>query len=158
VPTIAAVRVGDAVPDFELPDETGTRRGWREFLAKGPVVVFFYPGAMTPGCTAESCHFRDMKAEFEAIGAQCLGISHDTVAKQKQFADKYDFDYPLLSDAPDNAVAKLFGVHRSGPLPTKRATFVVGSDGRVLDIIKSEVRMSVHADKALDALKAAAAA
>jgi peroxiredoxin Q/BCP len=109
---------------------------------------------MTPGCTAESCHFRDLKAEFGAVGAQRVGISHDTVAKQKQFVDKYDFDYPLLSDAPDNAVAKMFGVHRSGPLPTKRATFVIGPDGRVLDIIKSEVRMSVHADKALEALRA----
>ncbi|MDQ1427215.1 MAG: thioredoxin-dependent peroxiredoxin [Acidimicrobiaceae bacterium] len=153
MPTIAAVRTGDVVPDFELPDQTGTRRRFSEFLATGPVVVFFYPGAMTPGCTIESCHFRDMKAEFEAVGAQRLGISHDTVAKQKQFGDKYDFDYPLLSDAPDNAVAKLFGVHRSGPLPTKRATFVVGRDGRVIDIVKSEVRMSVHADKAIEALQ-----
>jgi len=152
------VQPGDVIPDFELPDETGTPRRLSEFLDKGPVVLFFFPGAMTPGCTVESCHFRDLTAEFAAVGAQRVGISHDTVAKQKQFADKYHFDYPLLSDAPGNAVAKMFGVHRSGPLPTKRATFVIGADGRLLDIIKSEVRMSVHADKALDTLKAAAAA
>ena len=152
MPTIAGVRVGDVVPDFELPDQTGTRRRLSEFLAKGPVMVFFYPGAMTSVCTAESCHFRDLKAEFEAVGAERIGISHDEVGKQKEFSDTYSFDYPLLSDA-DNTVAKLFGVHRAGPLPTKRATFVIGPDGRLLDIVKSEVRASVHADKALAVLR-----
>lgn len=150
--TIATVHVGDVIPDFELPDQTGTPRRLSEFLAKGPVVLFFYPGAMTPVCTAESCHFRDLKAEFDAVGAQRVGISHDEVAKQKQFADKYNFDYPLLSDS-SNTVAKLFGVHGAGPLPTKRATFVIGQDGRLIDIIKSGLRASVHADKALDTLK-----
>jgi peroxiredoxin Q/BCP len=113
---------------------------------------------MTPGCTAESCHFRDLKAEFEAVGAQRLGISADPVAKQKQFADQHGFDYPLLSD-PDTTVARLFGVHRNfSPLPTKRTTFVIGTDSRIVDVIHSEMRMSVHADKALDALNAPAGA
>jgi peroxiredoxin Q/BCP len=156
VPTIADVHTGDVVPDFELPDQNGTPRRLSGYLADGPVVLFFYPGAMTPVCTAESCHFRDMKSEFEAVGAQRVGISHDGVAKQKTFADKYDFDYPLLSDS-DHAVAKLFGVNRAGPLPTKRATFVIGQDRCLLEIVKSEVRASVHADKALDVLKARAA-
>jgi peroxiredoxin Q/BCP len=157
VPTIAGVHIGETVPDFELPDQDGTPQRLSGYLNDGPVVLFFYPGAMTSGCTIESCHFRDMKSEFEAVGARRVGISHDTVGKQKKFADKYSFDYPLLSDA-DNTVAKLFGVHRGGPLPTKRSTFVIGTDSRVLDVIKSEVRMSVHADKALDALQARAGA
>ncbi|MDQ1369668.1 MAG: thioredoxin-dependent peroxiredoxin [Acidimicrobiaceae bacterium] len=157
MPTIAAVHIGDTVPDFELLDQEGTPQRLSGYLSDGPVVLFFYPGAMTAGCTIESCHFRDLKSEFEAIGAQRVGISHDTVGKQKQFADKHAFDYPLLSDS-DNAVAKIFGVHRSGPLPTKRSTFVIGKDSRVLDVVKSEVRMSVHADKALGALKARAGA
>ena len=75
------------------------------------MVLFFYPAAMTYGCTKESCHFRDMKAEFEAVGAQRVGISADEVEKQKQFSDKHQFDYPLLSD-PDGAVATQFGVRR----------------------------------------------
>jgi len=153
VPTITAVRVGDEVPDFQLPDQQGQPHRLSEYLVKGPVVLFFYPGAMTPVCTAESCHFRDLKSDFEAVGAQRVGISHDTVGKQKAFADKYSFDYPLLADT-DNAVAKSFGVHRGRPLPTKRATFVIGQDGRLLDVVKSEIRASVHADKALDFLKA----
>jgi len=149
---------GDLAPDFELPDEDGVPRRLSELAADGPVVLFFYPAAMTPGCTAESCHFRDMKAEFEAVGAQRVGISADQVAKQKQFSDKHEFDYPLLSD-PDGSVATQFGVRRKITVltPTKRATFVIGSDLRVLGVIKSEVRMNLHADKALEILKAAPA-
>src|SRR5271156_318043 len=150
---------GDQVPDFELPDEDGKPRKLSELAASGPVVLFFYPAAMTYGCTKESCHFRDMKAEFEAVGAQRVGISADTVDKQKQFSDKHEFDYPLLSD-PDGAVATQFGVRRGFTKlsPTKRATFVIGPDLRVLDVITSEMRMNVHADRALETLKASSKA
>jgi peroxiredoxin Q/BCP len=149
------VKTGDEVPDFELPDQTGAPRRLSEFLANGPVVLFFYPAAMTPGCTRESCHFRDLKTEFEAIGASRVGISADQVEKQKRFADKYSFDFPLLSD-PDATVANIFGVHRNlGLLPTKRTTFVIGKDRKVLEVIKSEFNMNTHADKALAALKGA---
>ncbi len=152
------VEKGDLAPDFELPDEDGTPRRLSDFLAAGPVVLFFYPAAMTPGCTKESCHFRDMKAEFDAVGAQRVGISADDVAKQKQFSDKHSFDYPLLSD-PEGAVATQFGVRRrfTKLSPTKRATFVIGPDRRVLEVIQSEVRMNLHADRALEVLKAGVA-
>lgn len=144
---------GDQVPDFELPDETGTPRKLSEFLANGPVVLFFYPAAMTPGCTAESCHFRDLAGEFAEVGAQRIGISRDPVERQSEFADRHDFGYPLLSDA-DGKVSKQFGVSRSfGPLPNKRATFVINTDRQVLAVIKSEIRMTVHADKALETLR-----
>ena len=148
------MKIGDTAPEFELTDEQGTSRTRASLLTDGPVVLYFYPAAMTPGCTAESCHFRDLKAEFAAVGAQRVGVSSDEVAKQKEFSDKYEFDFPLLSDA-DHAVAEAYGVRRRfGPLPTKRTTFVIGQDGRIVDIIKSEVRMSVHADRALKALGA----
>ena len=150
---------GDEVPDFELPDETGAPRTLSELLAGGPVVLFFYPAAMTTGCTAESCHFRDLAAEFAEVGAQRVGISGDDVEKQKQFSDKHDFDYPLLSDSAGEA-AKIMGVKRglAGLSPLKRTTFVIGTDRKVIEKITSELRMSLHADKALDALKAAKAA
>jgi peroxiredoxin Q/BCP len=144
---------GDVVADFELLDENGTPRKLSGFLEKGPVVLFFYPAAMTKGCTAESCHFRDLAAEFAAVGAQRVGISADQVEKQKRFSEKHTFDFPLLSD-PDRVVANQFGVTRAfGPLPNKRVTFVIGQDRQILDVIKSEVRMSVHADRALETLK-----
>jgi peroxiredoxin Q/BCP len=150
------MKPGDVVPDFALPDETGTVRQLTDLLANGPVVLFFYPAAMTLGCTMESCHFRDMKVEFEAVGAQRVGISADAVSKQRQFSDKHSFDYPLLSDA-DRKVADLFDVKRGFSLvPTKRTTFVIDTDRKVLDVIASEVRMNVHADRALEVLRARA--
>jgi peroxiredoxin Q/BCP len=150
---------GDLVADFELLDEDGKPRKLSELAATGPVVLFFYPAAMTYGCTHESCHFRDMKAEFEAVGAQRVGISADQVAKQKQFSEKHAFDYPLLSD-PDGVVATQFGVRRrfTKLSPTKRATFIIGPDLKVIDVIQSEVRMNVHADRALEVLKASSPA
>jgi peroxiredoxin Q/BCP len=148
------VRKGDIVPDFELPDETGAMRKLSDLLTSGPVVLFFYPAAMTYGCTKESCHFRDLKAEFDAVGAQRVGISADSVDKQRQFSEKHAFDYPLLSDT-DRKVAEMFGVKRGISLsPVKRATFVIDTDRKVIDVIASEVRMDVHADRALQALKA----
>jgi thioredoxin-dependent peroxiredoxin len=151
---VAGVGVGDVVDDFELPDETGTPRRLSEFLASGPVVLFFYPGAMTRGCTAESCHFRDLAAEFTAVGASRVGISRDEVAKQAEFSTMHGFDYPLLSDV-DGTVAQAFGVRRRVPLAalsTKRMTFVIGTDRRVIEVIHSEVSMNDHADRALRAL------
>jgi peroxiredoxin Q/BCP len=147
---------GDVVEEFVLPDQTGTDRKFSDFLIQGPVVLFFYPAAMTPGCTKEACHFRDLASEFAAVGAQRVGISTDSVDKQAQFADKQKFDYPLLSDA-DGAVATSFGVKRGllGKLmPVKRTTFVIDTDGKILDVIASEVSMDTHADKALEVLRA----
>ena len=145
------MKVGDHVEDFALPDETGTERSLKELLTNGPVVLFFYPAAMTYGCTKESCHFRDLKAEFEEVGAQRVGISADSVDKQHQFSEKHSFDYPLLADA-DATVGRMMGVAR-GNGRAKRVTFVIDQDRRIVEVIKSEVRMNVHADKALDALR-----
>lgn len=150
------MRVGDQVPDFELPDQDGKPRRLSELLAAGPVVLFFYPAAMTAGCTREACHFRDLGAEFAAAGVQRVGISRDSVAKQQQFAQMHSFDYPLLSDV-DGEVAKLFGVQRGGigqrlGAPVKRWTFAIGRDSTVAAAIHSEVNMNVHADQALAAL------
>ncbi|REE94956.1 peroxiredoxin [Thermomonospora umbrina] len=148
------MNVGDVVDDFELPDENGDERTLGALLAEGPVVLFFYPAAMTPGCTAEACHFRDLAAEFASVGGRPVGISSDPVDKQREFAGRHSLGYPLLSDE-DGAVARRFGVRRGFALaPTKRQTFVIDTDRRVLEIVKSEIRMSVHADRALAALKA----
>ena len=146
---------GDRVPEFELPDQTGTVRSLTALLADGPIVLFFYPAAMTPGCTKEACHFRDLAGEFDALGASRVGISTDGVDKQARFADSQQFDYPLLSDR-DGAVAELFGVKRGllgKLLPVKRTTFVIDTDRSVLDVISSELNMDTHADKALELLR-----
>ena len=170
---------GDKAPDFTLYDHTGRPRTLSVLLSDGPVVLFFFPIASSPICTAQSCHFRDLSSEFAAVGAQRVGISTDTVDRQAHFAQQRSFDYPLLSDA-DGVVSEMFGVRRgrlaklrksvvaretarrrhtrrrgllARLLPVRRATFVIDTDRRVLEVIRSEVRMNVHADKALDALK-----
>lgn len=150
------MKTGDTVPDFELADQTGAPRKLSALLADGPVVLFFYPAAMTPGCTREACHFRDVAAEFAAVGASRVGISTDSVEKQATFADAQRFDYPLLSDS-DGAVAAQFGVKRGllGKLmPVKRTTFVIDTDRTVLGVISSEFNFNSHADKALEVLRA----
>jgi peroxiredoxin Q/BCP len=151
-----AIDVGERVEDFELPDQDGTPRRLSTLLADGPVVLFFYPAAMTAGCTAEACHFRDLAAEFAAAGAQRVGISRDPVDKQRAFADRHRFDYPLLSD-PDGAVASAMGVRRKlplGALSTRRVTLVIDTDRTVLDVIHDERNMTEHADRALTRLQA----
>jgi peroxiredoxin Q/BCP len=148
------MRHGDLAPDFTLPDEEGTERTLSAMLASGPVVLFFYPAAMTKGCTKESCHFRDLAAEFAAVQAQRVGISMDSVERQAQFASQFGLGFPLLADV-DGEVARHYGVKRSLDfLKVKRATFVIGRDRRIVDVINSEMQMDVHADRALAALGA----
>ncbi|MDD7917156.1 peroxiredoxin [Actinomycetospora callitridis] len=148
------MKAGDIAPDFELADDTGTRRTLSGLLADGPVVLFFYPLASSGGCTQESCHFRDLASEFAAVGAQRVGISADSVERQHTFSTANSFDYPLLSD-PDGAVAKQFGAKRSWlpALPVKRKTFVIDTDRTVLEVIGSEMKFDLHADDALTTLR-----
>ena len=167
---------GDKAPDFTLYDHTGRPRRLSELLSDGPVVLFFFPLASSPICTAQACHFRDLSSEFATVGAQRVGISTDTVDKQAHFAEQRSFDYPLLSDA-DGVVAELFGVRRgrlaklrksivareaarrrrhtrrrgvlARLLPVRRTTFVIDTDRTVLKVVSSELRASVHADQTL---------
>jgi peroxiredoxin Q/BCP len=171
---------GETAPDFTLYDHAGRPRTLSVLLAEGPVVLFFFPLASSPICTAQACHFRDLSDEFAMLGAQRVGISTDTVDKQAHFARQRSFDYPLLSDA-DGVVSELFGVRRgrlaklrrsvvasegvrrgrhtrrrgllARLLPVRRTTFVIDTDRTILKVVSSEVRASVHADQALWFLK-----
>ncbi len=167
---------GEKAPDFTLYDHTGRPRTLSTLLSDGPVVLFFFPIASSPICTAQACHFRDLSDEFARVGAQRVGISTDTVDRQAHFAQQRSFDYPLLSDA-DGVVSELFGVRRGrlaklrrsvvareAPrrgrhtrrrgllarlLPVRRTTFVIDTDRTILKVVSSEVRASAHADETL---------
>ena len=145
--------VGDVVDDFALPDQHGETVRLSELLGDGSAVLFFYPRAMTTGCTKESCHFRDLRSEFAEVGARIAGISPDPVDRQREFDQRDQLGFPLLSD-PEQDVARQFGVKRVGPLPLKRATFVIDGERRVVAAIRSEMDMLTHADDALGALRA----
>jgi len=147
------MKPNDAAPDFELPDQFGVPRRLSILLTDGPVALFFYPVASSGGCTKEMCAVRDRSADFQAVGAQRVGISRDSVAAQLRFAEENGLDFPLLSDA-DGSVCATYGVSRSmAAAPVKRHTIVVGADGRVTDVVRSEFRFGRHAAKALDALR-----
>ena len=149
------MRTGDVAPDFELPDQDGVPRRLSTMLEQGPVVVFFYPLASSSGCTTGLCAVRDLAADFAAVGAQRIGISRDTVEAQRRFAESNDFDHPLLADV-DGTVCEAYGVKRNlGAAPVKRHTFVIGTDGVVKQVFKSEFRFGEHAERALVALRPA---
>jgi peroxiredoxin Q/BCP len=147
--------VGDVVEDFELPDQTGTPRRLSGLAASGAVVLFFYPAAFSPQCTVEHCRFRDVAAEFAAVGAQPVGISSDPVDRQRRFADRFRLGYVILSDV-DGKIGRRFDVERDFSIPWtryRRHTYILGRDRRILDIIRSEFRLTAHANLALQFLQ-----
>lgn len=148
------MREGDIVEDFDALDQHGNTVKLSELVADGPVVLFFYPKAMTAGCTAEACHFRNLDAEFRKVGARAVGISADSIEDQAEFDRRNDLGLTLLSD-PDKSIAKMFDAKRPGPFGIKRSTFVIGPGRKVIKVIASELNMELHADEALSALAVA---
>jgi thioredoxin-dependent peroxiredoxin len=142
-----SVAEGDKAPDFEMP-ATGGRTVTAKALKGKPYLLYFYPKADTPGCTKEACSFRD--APLFAADVVVLGISKDSVAAQRKFAEKLRLGFSLLADA-DGAVIKAYGV--DGLLGyAKRRTFLVDSGGRIGKALDN-VNAAVHAADVAEALK-----
>jgi thioredoxin-dependent peroxiredoxin len=126
---------GDAAPDFTLPDADGNEVSLSSFRGQR-VIVYFYPAAMTPGCTKQACDFRDSLAELNGAGITVLGISPDKPAKLAKFREKEGLNFPLLSD-PDHTALEAYGAYGEKKLYGKvtvgviRSTFVVGADGKI---------------------------
>jgi peroxiredoxin Q/BCP len=126
---------GDVAPDFTLPDADGTKRSLSDYRGQR-VIIYFYPAAMTPGCTKQACDFRDSRSDLSDAGFTVLGISPDAPAKLARFAELEGLTFPLLSD-PDRDVLKAYGAFGEKMLYGKksigviRSTFVVGADGRI---------------------------
>ena len=134
---MAEVRLapGDAAPDFTLPDADGNEVSLSSLRGQR-VVVYFYPAAMTPGCTTQACDFRDSLASLAAAGVAVLGISPDGPAKLAKFRDRDGLNFPLLSDQK-REVLGAYGAYGEKMLYGKksvgviRSTFVVGPDGKI---------------------------
>jgi peroxiredoxin Q/BCP len=126
---------GDPAPDFALPDADGREVRLSEFRGQR-VIVYFYPAAMTPGCTKEACDFRDSLAGLARSGVAVLGISPDAPARLARFRDKEGLNFPLLSD-PSHAVHEAYGTYGEKKLYGKttvgviRSTFVIDPDGNI---------------------------
>jgi thioredoxin-dependent peroxiredoxin len=126
---------GDQAPDFTLPDADGNEVSLASLRGQR-VIIYFYPAAMTPGCTKQACDFRDSKADLSEAGFAVLGISPDSPARLARFRDRDGLTFPLLSD-PDRQVLQAYGAYGEKTMYGKksvgviRSTFVVGADGKI---------------------------
>ena len=147
---------GARAPDFHLPRDGGSSVSLSDYAGK-KLVLFFYPRADTPGCTIESCGFRDAFKKFQKEGIVVLGISRDTVKDQKKFKDKYDLPYDLLAD-PDMELINRYDLIKPknmyGKLVkgVKRTTYLIGPDQRLIHIFE-EVKPEGHAEEVLTILQ-----
>lgn len=152
---VKALEVGSPAPDITAPDQNGTEFRFAEAYAKGPTLVFFYPKASTPGCTAQACSLRDAFENLKGENLQIIGVSRDSVESQKKFETDYKLPFPLIADK-EGKVAEAFGVPAMmGMLPvTKRQSFLI-KDGKIAWKAES-AQTAKHASEvqaALDSLK-----
>lgn len=147
------LKVGDKVPEFSSKDQSGNTINLSDYKGK-KLVIFFYPRANTPGCTAEACNLRDNYKLLQEQGYEILGVSEDSQKKQTNFKDKYAFQYPLLADE-DHTVIETFGVW--GPKKfmgreydgLHRTTFVIDGEGTIEKVIE-KVKTKDHAAQLLN--------
>ncbi|MFT6837071.1 MAG: peroxiredoxin Q/BCP [Sediminicola sp.] len=147
------LKEGDKVPAFTSQDQDGNSISLSDYAGK-KLIVFFYPRANTPGCTAEACNLRDNYAELKRQGYELLGVSEDTQTKQQNFKNKFEFPFPLLADE-DHTVINTFGVWGPKKFMGKeydgihRKTFIINEKG-VLTKVIDKVKTKDHAAQILE--------
>jgi thioredoxin-dependent peroxiredoxin len=148
---MAHPKLGKLAPAFTLPDQDGNQVSLKDFKGKQAVVLFFYPKAMTPGCTVQACGIRDIRKELDKRGIAVFGISPDPVARLPKFIEKQNLNFPLLSDE-DHAVAEKYGCWGMKKFMGKefmgliRTTYIIGKDGKLLKVMDKFKTNSHHAD------------
>ena len=154
---MSLIDTGKKAPAFSLNDQNGKTHALADYAGR-PVVLYFYPKDDTPGCTAESCSFRDNLPRFKASKAAVLGVSILDERSKAKFAAKYDLNFPLLADA-DHAVAERYGVWQEKSrygrkyMGNVRTTYLIGADGKVARRW-DKVKVEGHAEEVLEAVKA----
>jgi len=148
-----SLEVGDQVPHFSVVDDRGQMQSLSDYVGK-KLVLFFYPKANTPGCTAEACDLRDHFSELKNAGYALLGVSADPIKKQRNFSEKFDFPFPLLADE-EKEVINAFGVWGPKKFMGKeydgihRKTFILDEEGKVARVI-DKVKTKEHAAQILE--------
>ena len=146
-------KVGNLAPAFTLKDQDGNKVSLKDFKGKKNVLLYFYPRAMTPGCTVQACGIRDFKKEFAKLDTVVLAVSPDTEAKLQKFVEKKELNFSLLSDE-DHKIAdkygswgpkQFMGKHYDGIL---RQTFIIGKDGRLKEVFAKVKTKTHHEDMA----------
>ena len=154
--SVSALQPGDPAPDFEALTDAGDTFRLSDLKGK-TVVLYFYPKADTPGCTKESCSFRDNMARFRRRGVVIVGVSPDKVAKQARFKEKYGLPFTLLADE-DHKIAEAYGVWKLKKnygreyMGIERTTFIIDKDGKIARVFP-KVKVDGHVDEVLAALK-----
>lgn len=149
--------VGDQAPELAIPDQQG-KKVTLESLKGKQIVLYFYPKDDTPGCTKESCDFRDVESQIVRAGGTIVGVSLDGKESHQKFIKKFGLPFPLLSDE-DAKISKAYGVYKEKNNYGKkywgieRSTFVIDPAGKVKAIFR-KVKVDGHADEVLTALKA----
>ncbi|MEO8606130.1 MAG: peroxiredoxin [bacterium] len=151
VGTVTGLAVGDTAPDFTLNDQSGKPVSLKDFHGGKNVVLYFYPKDDTPGCTKESCSFRDQYTAFTDVGAEVLGVSSDSEKSHKAFAEKYKLPFPLLADT-GGSVRKAFKVPKSLGLLPGRVTFVIDKQGIIRHAFNSQLSPTKHVAEAIAVL------
>lgn len=147
-----AIKIGDLAPDFSLPTASGETISLSQFKGHKPVIVYFYPKDDTPGCTTESCAFRDSYEEFTDAGAEVLGISSDSPESHQRFARKHQLPFHLLSDE-GGKIRQAYGVPATLGLLPGRVTYVIDKEGVVRHLFNSQFNPKAHVTEALKVLK-----
>ena len=148
-----SVKIGDTAPDFTLSSQSEDMVSLHDLLGRKAVVLFFYPKDGTPGCTMESCAFRDSYEDFKDAGAEVVGISSDGVASHQEFAGRHNLPFLLLSDE-GGKIRSLYGVSATLGVFPGRVTYLVGKDGVVRNIFSSQLDIQRHVDESLKILRA----
>ena len=147
---MAFPKIGNLAPAFTLPDQDGNKVAIRDFRDQKNVVLYFYPRAMTPGCTVQACGIRDHQKALSKLDTVVLGVSPDPVKKLAKFIDKEGLNFTLLSDE-DHAVAEKYGVWGLKKFMGResmgilRTTFIIGKDGRLKQVM-DKVKTKTHHD------------
>lgn len=153
---MAAPKVGNKAPSFRLRDQDGSQIALKDYLGNKYVVLYFYPKAMTPGCTAQACGIRDSKKALDKRDVVVLGVSPDAVKRLPKFIDKESLNFSLLSDE-DHALADKYGVWGMKKFMGRefmgliRTTFIIGKDGRLLAVM-DKFKTKTHHDDLLETL------
>jgi len=137
------LKPGDRAPEFTLHDQNGRERSLTSLLGDGALILYFYPADFTPGCTAEACTLRDLHADIQRAGLRVVGISPQPTESHRQFREKYNLPFTLLSD-PEKTVIRMYDVDGPLGIAVRRATFLVDQGRVIQDAVLADFRISRH--------------
>ena len=153
------LKKGDQAPTFEGTDQLGNSLSLTALLNSGPVLLYFYPADFTPICTAQACAFRDRQDALTNASVQVIGVSPQSESSHQRFADTYDLGFPLIPDQ-NKHIIKAYGVDGPFGIGVRRATYLIGTDGRIQDRVVSDLFVGSHTEfitSAIENIKAGGA-